>query len=239
LLGVLLLAPFARGFAALIVRVLPERGPVLTRYLDASVARVPSVALEAARRTVLEVAANLTGVLREALERPERRRLPQQVLTAADGALRETRRFLAGVPASEVEAERARHTSLLHAIDHLDRLGERLQVDTPQRPVHEAAFAGLRARAATELEPAVHWLSTEAGPAPVALVEALADAAAARRREDRQHVLEETAAGRIDPDAADEQLEAMRWLDSALYHVWRALHHLATPQVVAQAEEEA
>jgi phosphate:Na+ symporter len=228
LLGVLLLAPMAGTFSALIVRLLPERGPAPTRYLDPSVARVPSVAVEAARRTVLEVGGALAGVLRSALERPERARLPLPVLDACDGGLEETRRFLGRIRDAHDEPQvRPRHLALLHAIDHLDRLAERLRAHTPRRPVAEPTFDALRSRAAAELDAVQAWLATDGDAPPVALAEALSRAVAERRRGQRADVLEATAAGSVEPGMALEQLEAVRWLDSALYHVWRAVHHLA------------
>src|SRR5690606_32754333 len=56
LIGVGLFLPFTPRFAGFIERLVPERGPTLTRHLDPSVAQMPAVALEAARRSA-------TGVL--------------------------------------------------------------------------------------------------------------------------------------------------------------------------------
>lgn len=244
LLGVLLVAPFVARFASLVARLIPDRGPVMTRYLDSSVTRMPPVAIEAARRTLLEVNAELLDVLRRVLERPMRDRIPRETLEAGDSALAETRRFLAQVPAADAEHERAAHVSLLHAIDHLDRLIDRLRTHAPVRQLPGDVFDGLRARAISDLMPIATWLHGAGAAAPVAdhrehpstpadevtaHAAALYDATAAARRSQRKAILDSTADGVVDPDSALEQLEALRWLDAVLYHVWRAMHHLAPP----------
>lgn len=237
LLGVLLVAPFVTRFARLITRLIPDRGPALTRYLDSSVTRMPPVAMEAARRTVLEINANLVDLLRSVLERPVRDRLPTDEIHATNTALAETRRFLAQIPAADGARERSTYVSLLHAIDHLDRLVERLGTHTPVRPIPEPTFDALRARAATDLAPIAVWLHESGAAAPsappaasvVGHAAALYDTTAGARRNQRKAILDSTADGAVDPDIALEQLEALRWLDSVIYHVWRAMHHL-TPQ---------
>ncbi len=49
---------------------------------------------------------------------------------------------------------------------------------------------------------------------------------AALRREARGELLSRTADGEIDPAAAENLLEAFRWLDRIAYHFWRTAHHL-------------
>jgi phosphate:Na+ symporter len=229
LLGVLILAPFTAPFARLVSRMIPDRGPALTRFLDPSLIEVPAVALEAARRTVLETAATLVAVFRTAADKPERRALPVRTLEDADSALAETRRFLGMLHGVEVSADRDWHLSLLHAIDHLDRLIDRLRYGTPTGAVDDPAFDELRVRAVSALGSTLSWLRDEETETPDAVLEALSKDVADRRRDERRRTLEVTAAGHIDPDTALARLEAVRWLDSSLYHSWRAAHHLALP----------
>lgn len=235
-LGVALLLPFIRPFSRLVTRLVPDRGPALTRFLDPSLVEIPAVAVEATRRTVLEVAGTLVEVLRRAADRPDRRLLPLETLESADSALAESRRFLARLHGRDAPHDENWHLSLLHAIDHLDRLIERLRTGTPARPVHEEAFDRLRTRAAVDLKVVLDWLRSRDGDPPPFESEALASEVARLRRTERRRILEATAAGAVDPDTALAQLEAMRWLDSSLYHVWRTVHHLAGPHARADRE---
>jgi phosphate:Na+ symporter len=234
LIGVVILLPFARPFGRLVERAIPDRGPAFTRHLDASVASVPGVAPEAARRAVLLVLDALLGLLRNALEYGPPRKVDAHTLERADDALAETRRFIDTASMGDGGADPARYVAVLHAVDHLDRLVERLR----DAPSHGAAASDYRAeavRAASEIERARMWLAG----VEVDVVDTwrvLAAGIADRRRVQRSETLAAAAAGRLSADTALTRLEAMRWLDSSVYHVWRAVHHLQTSGVDTQVE---
>jgi phosphate:Na+ symporter len=228
LVGVAILLPLSRRYTDLITRLVPDRGPRLTRFLGADVARVPAVAVEAARRVVVEVAAVAVAgarsmLLSGALREPERRNLE-----AARGAVRETRSFLAGVRSSpELEAEYRQHLNLLHAIDHAERLIDALQ-EQPRPGWTESGspLGSVAAEAADALVETLAWLELGAdGPAPG--LAPVSRSIAERRRAQRPQIMALTAAGRVDPHSGLEILDAMRWIDRVLYHAWRAAHHLA------------
>jgi hypothetical protein len=89
------------------------------------------------------------------------------------------------------------------------------------------------------LAPAAAWLRDQAAPTPLNACRALSEEVAARRRQQRNDNLRAAATGGLDPDVALRRLDAMRWLDSSVYHVWRALHHLVTREPDTQAEARA
>jgi phosphate:Na+ symporter len=229
LMGALLFLPILRPFAGLLTRLIPDRGPALTRHLDRTLLRLPSIALEAAARALNEIAAvaleGATGLLAaRALTRGGR-----EQIWAAETAMKEATAFLGQVRAGgDGHDLYARRLSLLHAGDHLDRLIEAcLESESPLQgaEVREAA-----ARLGPEMEAAVVWLRGQREGADD-LVRHLAEASARQaeaRRRYRVRLLEETAAGQIDPEQTQRLLESMRWVDRVGYHAWRTLHHLAT-----------
>jgi phosphate:Na+ symporter len=239
LLGVLLFVPFLPSFTRLVERLVPEPGGVLTRRLDATVTELPQVAVEAARLTAIGIADTAIAALRSTLADPRRSRLPPGRLDTASLALHETRRFLAGIRTSTHEDEYARHLSVHHALDHIARLMERLQHHTPAGPVDEPSFRQLCERSAHLMDAVSAWLANDGDPAPAEACQALSDAIAQQRRAQREVTLARTASGELDPEVADEWLAAMRWLDSSMYHVWRAVHHLAAPDPVASSRTPA
>jgi phosphate:Na+ symporter len=239
ILGVLVFAPAIGPFTRLLERLVPERAGTLTRNLDPSVAELPQVAVEAARRTVMRTAEVAVGILASALRDPRRGSLPADRLAAAGDALRETRHFLGRVRTSAEADEHARHLSVHHALDHLGRLLERLQHHTPEDGATHPVFDELRGRAHALMPAVLLWLKEDNGEPPVNALHELADDVADRRRDERERTLARTAGGELDPDVADARLAAMRWLDSSLYHVWRMTHHLAAPDPVAAAESPA
>jgi len=240
-LGVILVLPFVDRFARAVERLLPEKGPLLTQHLDDSLLHVPAVALEATRRALAGIAAELCGRLRTALDPPARAGTDDQAAVLRE-ALQRTEEFFARIPpVSEDAPLTASRLALVHAIDHLQRLQSRVApaerirqwwecepvrtAATHGRSLLELATAGLRGAGATD------W---------VARVEQHAAALAKLRRQERVTVLGEAAGGARPPNDAIEMLDALRWLDRVGYHTWRVVNYLAgtgQPEPASVTEE--
>lgn len=220
-IGIVILLPLTGVLTRAIERVLPERGLPATRHLDESVAQVPAVAVEAARRATAEIAQVLFDPDSVVRAKPD-----EAEILDADRALDRVRAFLARVRTSPEDAEvHRRHQSVLHAIDHLERLREALL--TPDHPtgLQDPDVARLRQRVADALGRAARQVVGP--PADVAWLAAASQAVAEERRAHRPELLQRTAEGEVDPDVTLARLEAMRRVDRVLYHVWRAAAHLA------------
>lgn len=226
--GVLLLLPITDHFAAFIARLVPDPTPHLTRFLDPSLRSVPAVAVEAVRRTVVQIAESVTGVARGVLDSEIVRRTDREVLRTAAVALQEARTFLSGVRTSPAaENEYRRHLSVLHATDHVERLIETLEdlSDRGWRTAEPELDAATR-DAVAGLAPSLAWMASGAGDEGPDL-EPLSTSIAARRRSYRTDVMARTASGELQPQDGLRALDTMRWIDRIVYHVWRATHHLA------------
>ncbi|MGC9333161.1 MAG: Na/Pi cotransporter family protein [Anaerolineae bacterium] len=229
LMGAFLFLPILHPFARLLTRLVPDRGPPLTRHLDRTLLRIPSVALEAAARTLNEIAAVALTESAGLLAARSLTRGGREKLWAAEAAMKETAGFLGQIRVSSDGHDLyTRRLSLLHARDHLERLIEAcLESETP---IQDGEIQDAASRLTPELEAAVAWLrgqQGEAGDLVRHLAEASARQAEARRRY-RVRLLEETAAGQIDPEETHRLLESMRWVDRVGYHAWRTVYHLAT-----------
>jgi phosphate:Na+ symporter len=236
LLAVAVLLPLLGTFAAVVTRLLPERGPQLTRNLDMSVAEVGPVAVEAARRATVEVGVVILDAARQLLRERHHPAIPQ-MLDAADSALSETRRFLGAVRTSRAApAEHRRHLAVLHALDHFDRMVEALRDPEPQHVIQRDPDLGIfAAELADGLAVPLAWLKEESATAPIGEIRGMSQRIADTRRDHRPRVLAQTATGDIDPDTALAHLDAMRWLDRIAYHTWRAAEHLGEETTAADA----
>lgn len=229
LLGTILILPVLGPFARLIYRIIPERGPELTRFLDASVASVPSLAVDAARRTVLKTANVLTRASRVTLQTGSRNRDVHQTIDSADRALAEVRRFLADIRSSpESPREHERHLDVLHAIDHLESLSAALKrtnflpfIARPGKP------RDLALQALPGLEPIERWLRSPEGEPPITEAAELTAGIAEGRRSARLELMDVTATGKLLPDDALAEMDALRWVDRVVYHICRAALRLA------------
>jgi len=238
LLGVLLLLPVVDQFSRLIERVVPDRGVVLASHLDRSLLEIPPVAVAAGRKAVAEVAQVTTRVSERALQGDERDRDDDEALGRAAEALGRIRAFLRQVEsAPESGAEFTLHLSVLHALDHQDRLVDALRYTPPpegRADVREMARAAAGALAALPpwLDVVIDPARPEAGLArgaadPVSLLEEAQRDMAQARTEHRIRMLSQTALGRVTPDEAQLRMATVRWGDRIVYHLWRSAAHLA------------
>jgi phosphate:Na+ symporter len=232
LVGTLIFLPMVNPFSRLIVRLIPDRGPAMTRHLDRTVLGIPAVAVETVARATKEIAAVTLEEARHLLSGEHLTRQRREQLWAAQAALAETSRFLSHVNVqSSVERIHLRRLSLLHANDHLNRLIE-ASLES-ELPLHGLEVEESARRLIPEFQAAVEWLHGEQLPGEAlvgeALVHHLAEASAGQaetRREHRAQLLEETASALVQPDDAHRRLESMRWVDRVAYHTWRTMHHI-------------
>ncbi|TAL31025.1 MAG: Na/Pi cotransporter family protein [Spirochaetes bacterium] len=229
LAGIVALFPLVPRLRDFIERVLPERGSGLTRNLDSNVSHVPAVAVEAARRATVSIAAHIMLSLRGLMDPEIRYREIETRLEESERALRETSRFLGGVRSRPgMAAVHQRHLSLLHAVDHLDRIVDACREKDEIRTVaHVGALRTVALDKLAQLDSVMGWLQGYSNEAPVPILEAMSQSLAGIRKAQRAEVLELTATGAIGAEHALEQLEAMRWLDRLAYHIWRAIYHLS------------
>lgn len=227
LLGVAILFPALGPFSRLVEWLIREKGPILTRHLDASVARMPPVAIEAARRSAMSVARLLFGRCTVLLgnEAPPGYGELDLVVRPARDALVEIRRFFVGVRTSPADSvTHDRHLNVLHALDHLDRFIEPLEdLETTRYLVDGEELA----RGKRILLPALELEGSGEEALPrLEVMERASAELAELRKEHRAQVLQSTALGALSPDSARREIEAIKRLDRFAYHGWRAVYHL-------------
>lgn len=231
LLGVAMFLPFVHPFAALIMRMVPEKehAPAATRFLDPTVAATGSVAVEAARRALVSIERDLALAI--AGHSPER-------IEEARAGLAKARDFLAEVNSHRQQGRAVwrAHLSVMHALDHLDRLCDAACEDQHAPAAASDPVASRLSVVKSALGEAFTPLTDpKQAELPVEELRALSQETADWRRLRRVELLEEAAAGGRDPAATLGLLEAVRWVDRIAYHAWRALEHLG---IAADPAEE-
>jgi phosphate:Na+ symporter len=227
LLGVLIFIPIVSPFARWISSLVKEQGTKLTRHLDSSSLTIPAIAIEATRRCLKQIGADLYEYLSAHLK--NKKKLPDiAVLDEIDIALDEVRHFLAKIPPPDTEGyEFNRQISTIHSIEHL----ERLTYET--RQTHEIKHAlsepKLRqtchqlAELLDQLAVGVRDLDKEPN---VEQAETFSQQLVEEHRAQRPTILAAIASRKLDSELALANLSAQRWLDRTAYHLWRTSHHL-------------
>ena len=228
-LGVIVFIPFTGLFARLIAKLLPEKGPRLTRNLDRSTIKFPAVAIETARRTVIEITQAVIDLVSEIIVSKTMPVESREKLKEIGDALLETRSFLSPIVAEgEVSEEINRNfISMMHAVDHVNQLViaswefEKLNVIHNFKQLSDLAII-----IAENVEAiSVHMKGIEKRNSIDDLQKA-SEYMKHLRKKQREIILEKTAKGEVDPDTAMNQIEALRWLDRVTYRIWRALYYL-------------
>jgi phosphate:Na+ symporter len=229
LLGIILIAPFIGIFSRVLSRLIPDRGPYLTRHLDNSIANMPSVALETARRVIIDITTASIDVVREMIISERVSASSKSRIKELRNALIETRRFLGNLKMLKGVSPDAgkRFVSIMHAVDHVDQLiiasreFEKLSAMQNDRQINHLALT-----LAENVGPVLVRLEGLKQKESVQEMEDTSNFMKDLREKQREEILSKTAAGMMDVDTAMREIEAIRWLDRVTYRIFRALYYL-------------
>lgn len=219
--GAAVALPLTGALAWTVTKLIPDRRPSLSRFLDRSVMSVPSVALEASFRALcealgvsMEIAARyLHGNVDDDQDRNRLRDL--------ESGNREVQDFLGAVPIPPDQVVLiARRLDLIHASDHVQRLIRALL--TPETGAPEAAGVA----DAFETVVAGMRLTESMDETAVELLRSTSVTQAERRKDGREGILARTASGALPPSESHAVLVGEAWVDRIAFHAWRAGHHL-------------
>lgn len=224
-IGVVVFLPFLARFSHFIERILPEKTAGFARYLDNSLLALPSVALEAVTRCLLECRAVLVEAVLARLSEPPGHAKHREVEEVVQ-AIHQSRKYITSIQSEpDDSATEVRRISGIHAMDHLQRLAAAVGA----RDTHPGCSERVREweeRLRGVLEASRAREPTEA-PSPVETICGFSKEIAAWRRDERAGILERAARGGADPAVLFEELETIQWLDQIAFHCCRIEHHLA------------
>ncbi len=125
-LGVLIILPFTHQFAHLIEKIIPSKEPIFTEKLDKRLLQEPSLALEAARISAQDEFIALLQHINFILG--DMKYGKKSDLTLLQSALDKTHHYIDEInPKQEKHAKWKKLISLIHILDHAQRLHERCE----------------------------------------------------------------------------------------------------------------
>lgn len=230
MIGVLLFVPFLSYFTRLIGRLVPDRSDKLTKYLDPSVATIPPVAIEAVRRTLIKVVKVITAVGTELYSTKQMSVKMTERLEEANIALSESRSFLSQIsdePLATTKYDYKRQVSLIHVIDHLQRILKAFEEQETISYVYKDEEINVLVDKMRGLLSSIgEQITYEGIDDLVEQTETNSIAIADRRRKGRKSIIESTVLSQADVDDAIQTVHAIHWIDRIAYHLWRAMYHL-------------
>ncbi len=237
--GVLLVLPFADRFAAFMTRLVPDRGPELTRHLGRRPGRDVLAATLSLATTVREIGLAIGGLLLDSVRRPG---ASEVALRAApiQRALETARAYASDIRSGpDDEAAHGRLLSAMHVLDHQLRLVHRIeQVGRARVLETDPRLRRLSGVLATELESALDAIRRGRTSESVNRFDRVRRILREQRGTYRQRLLRRAVRSSVGTDETLAQLDALRWLHRVSYHVWRILAHLAVAEGMGAASEE-
>ncbi|MBN2160002.1 MAG: Na/Pi cotransporter family protein [Spirochaetes bacterium] len=229
LLGIVIILPFIKYFSKFLLRIIPERGPFLTRHLDNTLINIPSVAIETVRRTIIDITIASIDIVREMIGSERIMPSIRGRIREVSDALIETRRFLGRIKTTKGVSTTYSEglISVMHAIDHVDQLiiasreFGKLATMRNDRNLNHLAMT-----LAENVEPVLVRLEGLKKKESLQEMESTSHYMKELRERQREEILGRTASGTIDADTAMRQIEAIRWLDRVTYRIFRALYYL-------------
>ncbi|MDH5632494.1 MAG: Na/Pi symporter [Gammaproteobacteria bacterium] len=227
-LGVIIVLPLTRQFAALVERMIPHTAPVYTRGLDRKLLQDAPSALNAAaaalRAESLALMRHLVFVL------GDNSRGSFGNLVELKNELLKTAAFVDAIELHDADSQRhAQLVSLFHAMDHAQRLHDRCfeggsRLDTAARMLEleqdrDTIILDLLA-IIDDVESENHLVAAERGVALAATI-------GGRAGELRNQVMTSVARNAISVDEGTRRLEAIRSVDRICEHAARLAHHLS------------
>lgn len=236
LLGIAILAPFIRQFTKLIIRLLPEKKSDITKHLDSSIISIPAVATETAMRALkaaaiqtLEATSRKAEFLSSGLPpaHPDIAKLDRN-LECIQLEIEEIKNFVVAIH-TDSPASTARYTSLLHAIDHLQRMNRlavhslnEVKLSNPLERIYPVVF-----QMEELIMESIEGLQKDNVASVVSKLSSFSQELAEFRRKERAGIFEVTAKGEVHITEAFQYVKLILLVDGISHHLWRMMHHLS------------
>lgn len=232
LLGALIFIPLMQPFSTLLMKIVPERQNALTRNLDNSLIAMPSVAIDVTFQTMREIMIELT-VAQQILMKSKKVTIEfEKKLLEVEEALEITRKFLDSILVTS-KRERQKLISILHILDHLQRL---IKVLREQQKVEALSLQEKRMQEWQEMLSKInHSLREDEKLLDISLsLEQTSQQMAQKRREKRIQYFERSVANESQLDLTVSKVDTILWIDRLIYHYWRATARMAEFQSISE-----
>jgi len=227
ILGVLIVLPFTHQFAHLIEKIIPSKEPIFTEKLDKRLLEEPNLALEAARISAQDEFIALLYHINFILGDLQHGKKAD--LSLLQSALDQTQNYVDQIDLKqEKDAKWKQVISLIHILDHAQRLHERCEEDE------------YRARL-VQKSPDLHYEHQLLITSNTKIISAISSKKFSNARKHakeseklikkslkpyRNTITKKMARDEINFQIGTGKLEAARWLDRVSYHIVRITHHM-------------
>ena len=227
ILGVIIVLPFTRNFARFMQRIIPDKGPVYTQNLDQSLLNEPAIAITATQSTIYSILIDLLIYINRQLGDTFSTKILN--LSKLQHALDETHTFIGNIHLGEEKTiERETLISMIHSVDHLQRLCKRCRENNRTNTIRKYPLLENDRREMIMSNSAIiQDIENNNWQEVIHHARTCSEQIENQVQPIRKIIMEDLATGKIDIQLANEYLEAIRWLDRVSDHIERITYHLA------------
>jgi phosphate:Na+ symporter len=225
LLGLIIILPFTNNFAHFMTKLIPENKSLFTNTLDTILLKHPPMALTAAQNSIYAEIMALLNHLNAILGDYKSKRVDTKVLQKE---LNNTHAYIDQIALeSESGAQWERLVSMIHTLDHMQRLHERCDEEENRAMIirHSKYFIIEKDIMISSIRSIIESLEPKQWHTIYKLSYKAKASLYKNLRLYRQTIITQIARGEIDVQEGTNYLEAIRWLKRVSWHVTRISYH--------------
>jgi phosphate:Na+ symporter len=226
ILGVIIVLPFTRQFAALLKTLVPDREPAWTVELDNSLLDTPRLAMDAAQAAITGILPVLLGHVYAILHEKTGQRTD---LARLQQALDSIEAYLDSIHLDASKgSDHERLLALLHALDHMQRLHERCEEEEDRAITvrRMSLLAELHRKLTLAIDVILTDISNNDWRRSQQHATSARDTIESQREQLRAVIVTATAKGELSVPESTSRLQAIRWLLRVSQHIARITLHL-------------
>ena len=229
-IGVLLILPFTQHFSKIMKRLVPQSTEEYVKQLDYKLLSMPGMALTAVQNTLIELSKALLDELHFLMSRQKPKEFRSNLIQLQQD-LDETQFYLDSVHLNQKEVVLwSRLTSMIHLLDHLQRLHERCEEedDRAEASKHFIALHTLSSRLEMDLNKLQDKFKNGMWSEAVEITHSLHKSIHDNADDYRHGMVERMGQGLVTADECWDALEAIRWMERVSNHLYRMSYYLET-----------
>ena len=226
--GVLLILPFTQHFSKFMKRLVPQSTEEYVKQLDYQLLSMPGMALTAVQITLIELSKALLNELNFLMSRQKPKNFRSNLIQLQQD-LDQTQFYLDAVHLSQNEVNLwSRLTSMIHLLDHLQRLHERCEEEDDRAEASKQFIAlhKLSNRLEMDINELQNAFKNGMWSEAVEITQSLYNTIHDNAEGYRHGMVERMGQGLVTADECWDALEAIRWMERVSNHLYRISYYL-------------
>lgn len=225
ILGLIIILPFTRSFANLMLKLIPEEKSLYTNALDELLLKQPSIALTAVQNSIYTEIIALFGHINSILGDSDSKRVNiKQLQYELDKTHAYVDRISLG---SESGAQWERLLAIIHTLDHMQRLHERCEEEEDRAVTLKTAehFTKERDSIIVAIKSIISAMESKQWHKMYKRSYKTKNTLYKKLKPYRKMIVAKIARGEIDVEEGTDYLEGIRWLKRVSFHLSRISYH--------------